>query len=260
MDNKSFDSKRIAMGYAKRPWLHKSVIERLREDLALSENYKFQNGLDVGCGAGLSTKALRLISDKVTGTDIADAMVMACKELYGYDSAFSFYVAKAEETKTPEQNYDIVTAAGCINWVDEKKFMENMKNVAFENAVIVIYDFGITDKMEENSDYTTWYQNEYLKRFPKPPRKENKWTQDDLIDGFIMEKQTEYEMTYGFTLDDFVDFMMIQSNVNAKVESGEISEEYAKKWMKESLSGIFNGEEKQLIFYGYSWYIRKTCA
>ncbi len=29
MNNKSFDSKRIALGYAKRPWLHKSVIEQL---------------------------------------------------------------------------------------------------------------------------------------------------------------------------------------------------------------------------------------
>jgi hypothetical protein len=37
MDNKSFDSKRIALGYAKRPWLHKSVIEQLRTDCNLNE-------------------------------------------------------------------------------------------------------------------------------------------------------------------------------------------------------------------------------
>ena len=81
--------------------------------------------------------------------------------------------------------------------------------------------------MAGNSAYTEWYQNQYLKRFPKPPRKENKWTQQDLIDGFTMEKQTEYEMEYSFTLDSFVDFMMIQSNVNSKVESGEVPEEEA---------------------------------
>ena len=72
MDNKSFDSKRIALGYAKRPWLHKSVIEQLRTDCNLGGDYRFRNGLDVGCGAGLSTKALKLICDKVTGTDIKD--------------------------------------------------------------------------------------------------------------------------------------------------------------------------------------------
>jgi len=30
MDNKAFDSKKIAQGYAKRPWLHKSVVEHLK--------------------------------------------------------------------------------------------------------------------------------------------------------------------------------------------------------------------------------------
>ena len=72
-----------------------------------------------------------------------------------------------------------------------------------------------------------------------------------------MEKQTDYDMEYSFNLDDFVDFMMIQSNVNSRVENGEISESDARNWMKETLSPIFNNEEKTLIFYGYSWYIRR---
>ncbi len=256
VNNKSFDSKRIALGYAKRPWLHKSVMEQLRADCSLGADYKFKNGLDVGCGAGLSTKALRLMCDRVTGTDIADSMIEVCRELYGDDPAYSFYVAKAEETKVPESKYDIVTAAGCINWVDEEKFMANMAEVLADDGLIAIYDFGITDRMVDNEDYTGWYRNEYLKRFPKPPRKENKWTQDDLPDGFIMEKQTEYDMIYPFELDRFVDFMLIQSNVNAQIESGSIEADQVRSWMTESLSGIFDGRQRQLIFYGYTWYIK----
>lgn len=257
MNNKSFDSKRIALGYTKRPWLHKQVIEQLLRDCGLSSDHKFNNGLDVGCGAGLSTKALRLICHRVTGTDIADAMVEVCTELYGEDKAYNFYVAKAEETLVPDNKYDIVTAAGCINWVDEKKFMANMCEVLEDGALMVIYDFGITDKMRGNTAYTDWYQNQYLARFPKPPRKENKWTQEDLMDGFTMEKQTDYEMEYPFYLDDFVDFMLIQSNVNARIEDGTLSPEEVRSWMKESLLPIFGDEEKRLVFYGYSWYIRR---
>ncbi len=258
MDNKAFDSKRIALGYAKRPWLHKSVIEQLLRDCNLDSSYKFKNGLDVGCGAGLSTKALHLICDKVTGTDIADSMVEVCRDLYEKDSSYSFYVAKAEETKVPDKKYDIVTAAGCINWVDENKFMVNMDEVVEDNGLIVIYDFGITDKMVGSKAYTTWYQDEYLKRFPKPFRKENMWTQADLPDGFIMEKQTEYDMEYEFELESFVDFMLIQSNVNAQIESGSITTNEAKKRIETSLSPIFEHSPKQLIFHGYSWYIRKS--
>ena len=257
MDNRSFDTKRIAEGYLKRPWLHKSVIENVRNDLGLHADFGFKNGLDVGCGAGLSAKALRLICDRVTGTDISEEMIAVCRETYGDDPAYAFYAAKAEETVIPREKYDIVTAAGCINWIDEKLFMKNMKEVMADNAVLIIYDFGITDKMEGNPEYTQWYSEKYLKRFPKPPRKENKWSQADLPEGFFMEKQTEYEMKYAFELDRFVEFMMIQSNVNAAIDRGDISESDAERWMKETLAAVFAGAEKTLVFSGYSWYIRK---
>ena len=64
-------------------------------------------------------------------------------------------------------------------------------------------------------------------------------------------------MEYSFTLDAFVDFMMIQSNVNSKIESGEKSGTNIRNWMRDSLSLIFGDSEQTLIFSGYSWYIRK---
>ena len=69
MNNKSFDYKRIAEGYKDRPFLHKQVMEQLKNDMHIDH---FQNGLDVGCGAGLSTRGLKLICDNVTGTDISE--------------------------------------------------------------------------------------------------------------------------------------------------------------------------------------------
>lgn len=73
-----------------------------------------------------------------------------------------------------------------------------------------------------------------------------------------MKKQTEYDMEYTFDLESFVDFMLIQSNVNAQIESGSITAEKAGEWMKTSLLPIFENDKKQLVFHGYSWYIRKT--
>ena len=50
MDNKAFDSKRIAQGYAKRPWLHKSVIEQIKKDCSLPNDYMFKRELQMkGC-------------------------------------------------------------------------------------------------------------------------------------------------------------------------------------------------------------------
>ena len=63
MDNKAFDSQRIAEGYVRRPWLHKEVMEQIKSDCNPGH---LENGLDVGCGAGLSTKALRILCEHVT--------------------------------------------------------------------------------------------------------------------------------------------------------------------------------------------------
>lgn len=253
MDGKSFDSWRIAEGYRKRPWLHKQVMEQIKKDCGIINNFK--NGLDVGCGAGLSTKGLKLICEKVTGTDISPEMINICKHLYT-DKAYHFYVAKAEETIIPMEKYDIMTAAGVINWVDREKFLHNASQVMKENGLMVIYDFWITDGMSGNAEYTEWYQKQYLKKFPRPPRNEDIWKQEDLSHGFVMEKQISYEMEYDFALDDFIEFMMIQSNVNAKIENGELTEENAKLWMKRTLYDIFSNKRQTLIFSGYNWYIR----
>lgn len=255
MKNTDFDSKRIAAGYAKRPWLHQNVMEQVKKDLNITTN--FQHGLDVGCGAGLSTKGLRLICNEVTGTDISPAMIEVCKEIYQADNTYDFYVGKAEETKIPNEKYDIVTAAGMVNWVDTELFLQNMSNVLKEKGYLIIYDFWISDKMKDNAEYTEWYQSHYLKRYPKPPRKENVWTQGDLTEDFLLGKQITYEMEYEFFPDDFIDFMMIQSNVNARIESGEQTEEEVRSWMTKTLEPIFRAKEQKLIFEGYNWYIQK---
>lgn len=253
MNNKSFDHKRIANGYAKdRPWLHKLVMDKVKSDCAFDKPFK--NGLDVGCGAGLSIKALKLICDKVTGTDISDEMIQVCKSLYDTPE-FTFYTAKAEETKLPETPYDIVTAAGVVNWVDKDLLLDNMDSVMAKYGLLIIYDFWISDKMAGNDAYTKWYHDLYLANFPKPPRKEDIWQQKDLTDNFLIKNQVTYEMEHEFDMDSFIRFMMIQSNVNAKIEGGHKTEKEIHSWMSDTLKPIFDNKQRTLIFEGYNWYI-----
>lgn len=255
MNNKSFDDKRIAHGYAAdRPWLHKFVIERLKSDLNLTKN--FCNGLDVGCGAGLSTKALKLICDNVTGTDISDKMIRVCADTFE-DLEFTFYTAKAEETPLPKTPYDIVTAAGVINWVDKDKFLENMSLVMAKNALLLVYDFWISDKMLGNGAYTEWFHNLYLANFPKPPRNEDVWHQCGMPTEFILKKQVTYQVQYEFSLESFIRFMMTQSNVNVQIQNHQKTEPEIYDLMEQTLSPIFHGSSQTLIFDAYSWYIER---
>ena len=107
--------------------------------------------------------------------------------------------------------------------------------------------------MVQNPAYTDWYQKQYLPAFPKPPRKEYRWSQQMLPDAIRMVEQADIEMTYDFTLDAFIRFMMIQSGVNACLESKVRTKKEVYAWFFETLSPIWEKEKQTVVFDGYYW-------
>ncbi len=255
MENTAFDFKRIAQGYKNRPYLHKQVIEQLEQELS---GKRFKLGLDIGCGAGLSTKALCKICARVIGSDISSEMIEVAKEVCENDASIEFVVSKAEEITIAEKKADIVTAAGAIQWIDRELFLKKMQSVMEIDGYLFIYDFAISDTMKDSVTYTDWWHDVYLKEFPRPYRNETVWTQADVEPyGFVMEKQEDFVLTHEFDKQSFIEFMMIQSNVNAKIEGEERSTEAVKGWFEESLKDVFLHEKETLLFKGYGWRMRK---
>lgn len=254
MHKLSFDYRRIAEGYAKdRPFLHGQVMERLTKKLPRH----YQNGLDVGCGAGLSTRALRMVCDRVTGVDISEEMVRAAAALYT-DEGYRFVCAGAEEIEAEPGTYDIVTAAGVTGWVDEKRFLSCMERVMQKDGVLFIYDFWISGRMDGNPAFADWYEKDYLKRFPKPPRKEKIWTKDDTEPyHFEILFQEDYALRCEMSGEQFVRFMLLQSNVIAAVEEKGENLAAVRRYFEENARCYFAPEgSESLVFDGYSWYLR----
>ena len=257
MNQRQFDYRRIAQGYAKdRPFLHGQVMNKVREAMNLSQNYK--NGIDIGCGAGLSTKALRMICDHVIGTDISPEMIQAASALYDEDG-YQFQVCKAEEIEATAGSIDIVTAAGVMNWVDETRFLPLLHTILTDHGLFLLYDFWITDQMEQNSAYTDWWHHEYLVQFPKPKRKEERWTQKDVGKyGLQLVLQEEYKTTFEMDKEHFIRFMLLQSNVIAQVEEKGRDLEQVQTWFYDTLSKFWDEERQKLVFQGYNWYITRA--
>ena len=255
MKNTAFDYKRIAQGYKNRPFLHKKVIEQFQKDVT---DQDFTYGLDIGCGAGLSTKALKMICKQVIGTDISPEMIAVAKEVCPQNNGISFLVSKAEEIPATMPKIDLVTAAGAIQWIDTASFLQAMRKVMVENGYMLIYDFSISDQMLQNEAYTHWWHEEYLKEFPKPFRNESVWNPDDVsYYGFSIIDQISYDMEYEFDIESFIEFMMIQSNVNARIEGEGKHIKDVSKWFHETLKHVFVKPKETVIFKGYSWYLKK---
>lgn len=250
-----FDYKRIAEGYAKsRPQYHLLVMDMLRKDLKLEG--MLSKGLDVGCGAGLSTTALRKICENVIGADASVEMIKsACKS--ADVSGVKFIQCSAENLKFPADTFDIVTVSGAINWINEDIFLPLTKEFLKEDGILLIYDNTMSDCMEGVAEYTKWWHEQYLERFPKPPRKENVWQSEDIQQyGFTILNRVTYHNSMEMSRNKFIDFMVTQSNVIARVEEQGESLHDVRRWFEETLEDIFRGQKRTLIFEGYNWYLK----
>ena len=124
---------------------------------------------------------------------------------------------------------------------------------------LLVYDFGISDTMEENPSYTKWWKEWYLPHFPRPYRDEHQWNQEDVGKyHFRICFQDRITLKHPFSLDDFVEFMLIQSNVNARIEKEGLKPEEVREAFMRSLDRVFGKEKRVLIFQGYSWCFQKV--
>lgn len=247
-----FDEHAVAKGYAEdRPYLHPEIIQKIKAQMKLT--HKVRHALDIGfgCGAGLSTLALTDIAEHVIGVDSSEAMINSAIQ----DERIEYFNYPAEYLPFTTQKFDLMTLAGAINWVNRRQFFAEAKKILQENGIIVIYDIYILGMMEENDHFESWYHNDYLKRYPKPPRDESPITNEDAEEYGIVQIATEnYTSKVKFTLEKYIRYMFTQSNITVALKKQEETCDQIKEWFTSTLSQFFQNDEKNLLFGGYIWY------
>jgi ubiquinone/menaquinone biosynthesis C-methylase UbiE len=123
----------LAEGYAKaRPPLHERIVQRI--------GVAARSALDVGCGAGLSTRYLT--ANRVVGIDpFAEMVLWAPRVALGA----SFAVARAEALPFRDASFDLITAAGSLNYADPARAFPELRRVLTETGTLVVYDFSQDD-------------------------------------------------------------------------------------------------------------------
>lgn len=257
MDGHFFDDRRIAKGYAEdRPFLHAQVMDMIKKEGICSGT--FPNGLDVGCGAGLSTRALKSLCSAVTGIDSSGEMVEEAKRLYT-EPGYAFKKGSGEDMPFPDASMDIISGAGMINWTDKNAFLESAGRVLKRGGVLLLYDFWITGRMTGNDAYTHWWHAGYRGNFPAAAGKKTDWWGDADVSpyGFRTVKQTSFCLEHGFTKEEFIRFMLLQSDVNAQMGREGKTRSEVENWFTDTLTPVFQKEREAGVFDGYYWLFEK---
>ena len=251
-----FKFQRVAEGYAvHRPSYHPLIMQKIRDQIGLEQ--PVGHALDVGCGAGLSTVPLRALADHVVGIDGSAEMIAAARA-HTTDERITYHQSPAEHLPFADGTFELITVCGAINWIDRTRFFPEARRVLKERGWVIVYDNTITDHMPGCPAYTRWYHEQYLVRYPKPPRDESPFTPSEAdAYGFRLVHSEDYTNTLHWSLDQYVEFMLTQSNIIAAVELGGQSLDEARAWMHSTLAALMPGPTATFVFGGYVWTIQR---
>ena len=217
MNAELFDGAELAAGYAAaRPPVHEPVMTRAA--VALGWTGPVGRMLDLGCGAGASSRAVSRWATRMLGLDPVPAMVAAARDTV---PDARFLVARAEAMPIASGSIAAIVAAGSLNFVALAAVRAESARVLRPDGVMVAYDFATGDRSSANVAVEHGY-TEFSTRWPRPT--EARLHIDRAVlgaHGFDVRLHDEFVVTLEMNLEAYVDYLMTETNVSVAVARGE---------------------------------------
>jgi Methylase involved in ubiquinone/menaquinone biosynthesis len=229
-----FEGPAMAAGYAAaRPAVHPQVVARIATRLGWSR--LFGRALDVGCGAGASTRAMQPRAASVVGLDPVPAMVDAAASA---NADAQFMVGSAEALPIASGAVDIICAAGSLNFVDLTRFAAEAARVLTVDGVIAVYDFATGSRSALVPELAPVYE-EFAARWPRPTGGRQVINPAVLASGpFTMTADDRFVVTIEMSADAYVDYLMTETNVAASSAMGE-DRDGIRDWITATFAPVF---------------------
>jgi ubiquinone/menaquinone biosynthesis C-methylase UbiE len=238
----------MAAGYATaRPPVHAIVLDKVRE--AFCGRMRPRTALDVGCGAGLSTKPLTAFVEHCIGLEPAVSMLKFARTVV---PGARFVSGVAESLPFRSGSIDLMTAAGSLNYVSLNHFFPEALRVLDRSGCLVVYDYPAGRNFHSSEDLDLWFGH-FRARYPKPPSEALKLTPEILeriVTGFRLGPHEYFETCIKMTCQAYAAYMMSETNVAKAIREGE-SEEAIRNWVESTLPPVFDGREREIVFKGY---------
>jgi SAM-dependent methyltransferase len=227
------------------------VIEKIWDFLRLREPVPL--ALDAACGTGQSTVALKEIASRVVGTDVSREMLARALR----EAGVRYVEASVEDLPFADGSFQLITVALALHWFDRSRFLAEARRVLEPSWWLVIYDNRFFGEMKENPRYERWHREDYLVRYPSPPRNKEPLTDDECRKhGLRLVKREIYANKVSFSAEELASYLMTQSNVTAAVEDEGENPESIREWLVDSVAPMFGKPRGTFRFGGAIEYLQ----
>ena len=239
-----YDSERLALAYAfDRPSVHGQFVRSARLD------GQANRALDLGCGAGLSTAALMPWARQVIGLEPIPAM-LAHRQKTAPQARF--VIAQAEQLPFAPASFDLVAAAGSLNYADLPAAFGEVARVLTPDGKFLLYDFSPPRRSAGGEDLAGWFDS-FEQRFPWPPGWEPLDPRELAMGswGLRLLDYTDVEARLPMTFDAYLRYMLSETNAEHAIASGTHSADEVRDWCQETMNEVFANGEVTAIITGY---------
>lgn len=239
-----YESERLAAAYAHdRPPVHQQILR------SAGLGGRARLALDVGCGAGLSTAALAPLASRAIGLEPIPTM-LTHRRIVAPDAAF--VIGQAERLPFPAATFDLVSAAGSLNYTRLPAALAEIARVLTSDGTFLLYDFSTGSESAGGDELANWFAA-FEQRFPWPPG----WEPFDVRElpladyGLRLLEFADAETRLPMTFDAYLRYMLSEVNVDDAIARGACTAGEARAWCAETLEPVFAGRELTVIIPGY---------
>ena len=228
-------ARRYAAG---RPYFHPLAIENIHALCGFTT--RLDRAIDVACGTGQSTLALLDVAEDIVGVDASPDMLAQAPR----HPRIRYVQAAAEELPGDLGEFDLLTVALGFHWFKREPFMRHAAQLVKPGGWLAIYNDGTHGRMHDQPAYADWNRQQYVTRFPTPPRSYAPMTAAEAAGfGFAEGLAAKFDHDVAFTPRELVSYLLTQTNTIAAIERGGQSVTEIAEWLLAGVTPLFGGQE-----------------
>lgn len=168
--------------------------------------------------------------------------------------AAGFVVGRAERLPFAARAFDLVTAAGSINYADLGLFLPEVARVLSPGGALVVYDFSAARRSLGDRGLEDWF-TAFEARYPFPSGYELDVRVLPYAEaGLRFAGMEEFEVVLPMTPAAYLAYALSETNVELAVSRGA-AEEDIRAWCRQTLDGVFAGATREIVFEAYAAYV-----
>ncbi|WP_328459602.1 class I SAM-dependent methyltransferase [Actinoplanes sp. NBC_00393] len=196
---------------------------------------------------GLSTAALAPLAEHVSGLEAVPAMLAHCRTVA---PQAQFVIGAAEQLPFGAGMFDLVTAAGSLNYADLRPALSEAARALARGGKFLLYDFSEGRHSESGDALADWFRRfrapvslARLLAAARPARV--------APCGLRLLDYTDVELRLPTTFDAYLRDTVSEVNVEAAITRGACNAVEARGWCRDTLAPVFAAGDVTVVIPGY---------